>query len=121
MELPNRLWTERKDLILGELDALVQGPSSFVCALLTICPIHCINKDSLIAPAPFKLVAVEVKSTVASLLSKLQAERGKEGGRGNKNKKERSLSVIFGSRHRPPLMQCIGHIVKRAVTEDEGP
>jgi hypothetical protein len=71
MELPNRLWTEQKDLILGELDALIQGPSSSVSTLITMCPVHCINDDSLLAPAPFKILAVEVKSSIATLLSKI--------------------------------------------------
>ena len=71
MELPNRLWTEQKDLILGELDALIQGPSSSVGALITMCPVHCINDESLITPAPFKILAVEVKSSIATLLSKI--------------------------------------------------
>lgn len=64
MELPN--------LILGELDALIQGPSSSVGALIAMCPIHCINDDSLVAPAAFKILAVEVKSSVATLLSKIR-------------------------------------------------
>lgn len=53
------------------LDALIQGPSSSVGALIAMCPIHCINDDSLVAPAAFKILAVEVKSSAATLLSKI--------------------------------------------------
>jgi hypothetical protein len=71
-ELPNQLWTESKGKILGELDALVIGPSSAVSALRILCPVHQINDDDLLLDAPEnKIVAVEVKSTMVTLLTKL--------------------------------------------------
>ena len=77
MELSNRLWTESKDLIFGELDALVSGPTSAVENLISTCPTHCINDDQLCAPAPFKIVVLEVKSTVVTLLSTLKEFKDK--------------------------------------------
>lgn len=77
MEFSNRLWTESKDLIFGELDALVSGPTSAVENLISTCPTHCINDDQLCAPAPFKIVVLEVKSTVVTLLSTLKEFKDK--------------------------------------------
>jgi len=75
MELPNRLWTEQMDLISCELDALIHGPMSSVSSLTALCPVHCIHDDSLLTPAPFKILAVEVKSSIATLLSKISEAR----------------------------------------------
>lgn len=71
MELTNSLWTQQKDLVFGELDALIHGPVSSVSSLIALCPVHCINEDSLLTPAPYKILAVEVKSSIAALLSKI--------------------------------------------------
>ena len=82
---------------MGELDALVQGSLSSVNTLMEMCPVHCINDDSLLAAAPFKILAIEVKSSVATLLSKISevekaakkaADRKKQEGEDVEGKQE---------------------------------
>jgi hypothetical protein len=70
MQLPRGPWAEHNESI-NEFDALVQGSWSSVSALTTICNIHCINDDQLLAQTPFKILVVDEKSSVATLLSKI--------------------------------------------------
>ena len=71
-ELPNQLWTDGFGSLMGELDALVAGPSSAVSTLCDLCPVHLINDDDLLLASPeYKILAVEVQSTMVTLLSKL--------------------------------------------------
>ena len=117
MELPNRLWTEQVDLILGELDALIQGPMSSVSSLIALCPVHCINDDSLLAPAPYKILAVEVKSSIATLLSKISEVEKAAAKKSAKRQKQDGEDEVQGEQKPLPywLLQNVAEPLHKIV------
>lgn len=117
MELPNRLWTEQKDLILGELDALIHGSLSSVNSLIALCPVHCINDGSLTTPAPFKVLAVEVKSSIATLLSKISEVEKAATKKSAKRQKQDGEDEVQGEQKPLPywLLQNVAEPLHKIV------
>jgi hypothetical protein len=117
MELPNRLWTEQVDLVFGELDALIHGPMSSVSSLIALCPVHCINDDSLLTPAPFKILAVEVKSSIATLLSKISEVEKAAAKKSAKRQKQDGEDEVQGEQKPLPywLLQNVAEPLHKIV------